>query len=89
MSGSSLGKQRRETAKAEHALGSRREPDGLVGVYLGNATATSGATGPGTVRVPPDEAARLVAARLAIYGERPPQDWASHAAQMAPRMRPR
>jgi hypothetical protein len=85
VSGSSLGKQRRE---AERAQGSRREP-AKVEVYVGNATRTSGGAGPGTVRVPPDEAARLVKDRLAIYGERPPQDGASHAQQMAGRMRPR
>ena len=88
MSRPSLGKQQREAGRAERALAAQHEPS-LVEVYLGNATATSGGTGPGTVRVPPDEAARLVGDKLAIYGERPPQDWAGHALAMAPRMRPR
>jgi hypothetical protein len=29
-----------------------------------------------------------VVAKLAIYDERAPQDWASHAQAMAPKMRP-
>jgi hypothetical protein len=89
VSRSSFGKQQRETARAERALGSRREPAGLTEIYLANGTVTSGGTGPGTVRVPPAEAAALVRDRLAICGERPPQDWADHAQAMAPRMRPR
>jgi hypothetical protein len=43
---------------------------------------------PGAMRVPPDETARLVGARLAIYGERAPHDWVSHVQAMATRMRP-
>jgi hypothetical protein len=45
----------------------------LVPVHLANATRTSGGTGPGVVEVPRDEAGRLVADRLAIYGERAPR----------------
>jgi hypothetical protein len=45
----------------------------LVPVYLANATRTSVGTGPGVVEMPRDEAGRLVADRLAIYGERAPR----------------
>jgi hypothetical protein len=58
-------------------------------VYLGNGTRTSGGTGPGVVRVPRDEAARLVRDKWAIPGDRAPQSWADHAQQMAGKMRPR
>jgi hypothetical protein len=88
VSGATERKRDRENARRERAAGQEREPDGLVEVYLGNATVTSGGTGPGTVRVPPDEAGRLVKDRLAIYGGNRPQDWPDHALANAPRMRP-
>jgi hypothetical protein len=69
---SSIGKQQREADRAAQRMGDRHD-DGKISVYLGNATRTSGGSGPGMVRVPPDEAARLVAARLAIYGDRAPR----------------
>lgn len=48
------------------------QPD-LVGIYLVNATRCSAGNGPGPVQVHPDEAARLVAGKLAVYGSGPPQ----------------
>jgi hypothetical protein len=48
------------------------QPD-LVPVYLSVAVRTSGGPGPGVVRVPRDEAARIVAARHGVSGERPPR----------------
>lgn len=53
--------------------GGQAEDDGLVPVYVTVAVQTSGGTGPGIVRVPPDEAGRLVSARIAIHGERAPR----------------
>jgi hypothetical protein len=46
---------------------------GLVPVYLTVAVRTSGGAGPGVVRVPPDEAARIVGRRHGIPGEQPPR----------------
>jgi hypothetical protein len=48
---------------------------GLVAVFLVNATRTSSGSGPGVLLVPPAEAARLTAARLAVYGTEPPRGW--------------
>jgi hypothetical protein len=45
----------------------------LVSVYVVNGIRTSGGMGPGPVRVPPEEAANLVALRVAVSGDRPPQ----------------
>jgi hypothetical protein len=47
--------------------------DGLVPVYVTTAIRTSGGTGPGVVRVPPDEAGRIVADRHGVYGDRAPR----------------
>jgi hypothetical protein len=45
-------------------------------VFLVNATRTStGTCGPGPVEVPAAEAASLVAAKLALYGDQPPRGW--------------
>jgi hypothetical protein len=43
-----------------------------VTVYLTNVVKTSAGTGPGVLQLPPDEAARLVAGLLAVYGDQPP-----------------
>ena len=43
-----------------------------VPVFLTVGVRTSGGPGPGVVRVPCDEAARIVAARHGVPGERPP-----------------
>jgi hypothetical protein len=48
---------------------SGQEPD-LVPVYLTVAVRTTGGIGPGVVRVPRDEAGRIVAARHGAPGER-------------------
>jgi hypothetical protein len=47
--------------------------DGLVAVYLTNATRTSAGPGPGPKRLPPDEAGRLVRVKHAVYGEIAPR----------------
>lgn len=52
------------------------EAEPLVAVYLTNGTRTSAGPGPGLKYLPPDEAGRLVGARLATYGERPPRGYA-------------
>jgi hypothetical protein len=49
---------------------------GVVAVYLTNGTRTSQGPGPGVKRLPPDEAGRLVSARLAAFGEAPPRGYA-------------
>jgi hypothetical protein len=46
-----------------------------VPVFLTVGVRTSGGPGPGVVRVPRDEAARLVAARHGVPGERPPRGY--------------
>lgn len=53
---------------------SDHEPD-LVPVYLTVAVRTSGGPGPGVVRVPRLEAARIVADRHGVAGERPPRGY--------------
>jgi hypothetical protein len=50
------------------------QPD-LVAVYLTVAVRTSAGPGPGVVHVSRDEAARLVAARHGVSGERPPRGY--------------
>ena len=50
-----------------------RADGGLVSVYVTHGTRTLAGTGPGVVRVPPDEAGRLVAAKLPIHRSRPPR----------------
>lgn len=47
-----------------------------MAVYLTNGTRTSAGPGPGLKYLPPDEAGRLVSARLAAYGEKPPRGYA-------------
>ena len=44
----------------------------LVPVFCTNAIRTSAGCGPGVRWVPPDEAARIVAAKLGVYGETAP-----------------
>ena len=44
-------------------------------VYLTNATTTSQGAGPGPKTLPRAEAAALVSARLAIWGDQPPRGW--------------
>lgn len=46
---------------------------GLVDVYLTVAIRTSGGNGPGVLRVPPGEAARIVGDRHGVHGDRPPR----------------
>jgi hypothetical protein len=71
-----------------------RQVPGLVPVYLTVAIRTSGGNGPGVVRVPPDEAARIVAGRHGVHGERPPRGYldggapGSVVAAMVPRRAP-
>ncbi len=45
----------------------------LTPVYVTNAVRTSAGPGPGVKYLPPQEAADLVARRMAIHGERPPR----------------
>jgi hypothetical protein len=47
--------------------------DGLVPVFLSVAIRTSGGNGPVVVRVPPDEAGRIIGRRHGVYGEHPPR----------------
>ncbi len=72
MASSSIGKQRREAGQAEQRLAAGREAT-RVAVWVANGTSTSAGCGPGVLRLPPDEAAQLVGARLAIYGDQPPR----------------
>jgi hypothetical protein len=51
---------------------SEPEPE-LLTVYVTTAIMTSAGPGPGALRVPLDEAGRLVRDRKAIYGSRPPR----------------
>lgn len=52
------------------------EQDGqLVTVFVTTGIRTSGGSGPGVVRVPPAEAAALVADRRAVYGEQAPRGY--------------
>jgi hypothetical protein len=46
-----------------------------VPVFVINGTRTSDGPGPGLKHLPPAEAGALVAARLAVHGEKPPQGW--------------
>ncbi len=46
-----------------------------VAVFVTTGIRTSGGNGPGVVHVPPAEAARLVADRRAVYGDRPPRGY--------------
>jgi len=48
---------------------------GLVPVFVTVAVRTSVGAGPGMRRVPPEEAGRLVAARVAVHGDKPPRGW--------------
>ena len=50
-------------------------PGGLVAVFLTVAVRTSGGNGPGVVRVPPDEAGRIIARRHGVYGVLPPKGY--------------
>jgi hypothetical protein len=51
------------------------EPEPLVPVFVTTGIMTSAGPGPGVVHVPPAEAARLVADRRAVYGERAPRGY--------------
>ena len=63
--------------------------DGLVTVYLTNATRTSAGPGPGVKRLPPDEAGRLTRARHAVYGSTAPRGFEDGGALPAqPNMMP-
>jgi hypothetical protein len=68
-------------------------PD-LVSVFVTTGIRTSGGAGPGVVRVPRDEAARIVAARHGVAGERPPRGYEDGGADgriiaaMMPRLAP-
>lgn len=69
------------------------DPD-LVPVFVTTGIRTSGGAGPGVVRVPRDEAARIVAGRHGVPGERPPRGYADGGADgrviaaMVPRLAP-
>lgn len=68
-------------------------PD-LTPVYLTVAIRTSGGNGPGVVRVPREEAARIVAGRHGVAGEQPPRGFLDGGADghviaaMVPRLDP-
>jgi len=64
----------RQAVSATNGLPSA-EPE-LVDVYLTNAVATSGGPGPGVVRVPRDEASRIIAHKLGVPGTHPPRNYA-------------
>jgi hypothetical protein len=51
------------------------EPEATTTVYLSNAVRTSAGPGPGVKILPQAEAAALVANRLAVYGDQPPQGY--------------
>ncbi len=55
------------------------EPE-LVPVFLTVGIRTSGGNGPGLVRVPPAEAARIVAGRHGVHGEQPPRGYSDGGA---------
>jgi hypothetical protein len=48
-------------------------PDDAVPVFVLFGVRTSAGAGPGVRLVPPAEAARLVAARVAVHGDQPPR----------------
>jgi hypothetical protein len=50
-------------------------PGKPVPVFVINGTRTSDGPGPGVRHLPPAEAGALVAARVAVHGEKPPQGW--------------
>lgn len=50
------------------------EPE-LVDVFLTVGVATSGGPGPGVVRVPRDEANRIIGMKLGVPGTRPPRNY--------------
>ena len=50
------------------------QPD-LMAVLVTTGIRTSGSAGPGVVRVPRDEAARNIASRHGVAGERPPRGY--------------
>lgn len=53
---------------------SDQEPD-RVPVFLTVGVRTSGGVGPGVVRVPPIEAARIIAGRHGVAGDRSPRGY--------------
>jgi hypothetical protein len=46
-----------------------------VPVFVLNGTRTSDGPGPGVKHLPPAEAGALVAARIAVHGDKPPAGW--------------
>jgi hypothetical protein len=56
---------------------------GLVRVFVTTGVRTSAGAGPGVRRVPPEEAGRLVTARVAVHGDKPPRGWTLPAEQEA------
>lgn len=60
------------------------EPEQRVTVFATNAVRTpAGPSGPGVLRLPPAEAARLVAERRAVYGDKPPRGFNDGGARPA------
>ena len=55
----------------------------LVPVFVTTGIRTSGGPGPGVVRVPRDEAARIVASRHGVAGERAPRGFLDGGAEQA------
>jgi hypothetical protein len=47
--------------------------EGLVEVFVTTGVRTSAGAGMGVRRVPPEEASRLVTARVAVHGDQPPR----------------
>jgi hypothetical protein len=47
-----------------------------VPVFVLNGTRTRDGPGPGLKHLPPEEAGALVAARVAVHGDKPPPGWA-------------
>jgi hypothetical protein len=47
-----------------------------VPVFVINGVRTSDGPGPGLKHLPPAEAGALIAAKVAVAGDRPPQGWA-------------
>jgi hypothetical protein len=53
----------------------QQQAEEVVPIYVTNAISTRWGTGPGVIRVPPAEAARLVKNRRAVYGDQPPRGY--------------
>jgi hypothetical protein len=59
----------------EYPLPPAAPPGAEISVYLVNAVRTSAGCGPGVLRLPAAEANRLIAAKLAVYGDQPPRNF--------------